>query len=118
MEGNDHKVSLLPSEFKEMVNSIRDLDKALGTHKPRIISQGEMMNREVLAKSLISNRQILEGEIISEKDIDIKSPGNVFLLFLLLDLRLLWEYEILFRDLNNPLDILFQYFLKSLKNLN
>ena len=76
MEGNDHKVSLLPSEFKEMVNSIRDLEKALGTHKPRIISQGEMMNREVLAKSLISNRQILEGEIISEKDIDIKSPGN------------------------------------------
>jgi N-acetylneuraminate synthase len=76
MEGNDHKVSLLPEEFKEMVSSIRDLEKALGTHKPRLISQGEMMNREVLAKSLISNRKILKGDVILENDIEIKSPGN------------------------------------------
>ena len=76
MEGNDHKVSLLPKEFEKMVNSIRDLENALGTHKPRLVSQGEMMNREVLAKSLISNRLILKGDIISKNDVEIKSPGN------------------------------------------
>ena len=55
MEGNDHKVSLLPYEFKNMVNYIREVEQAIGNSGSRIISQGEMMNREVLAKSLILN---------------------------------------------------------------
>ena len=50
MEGNDHKVSLLPHEFKNMVNYIREVELAIGNNASRTISQGEMMNREVLKK--------------------------------------------------------------------
>ena len=35
MEGNDHKVSLLPGEFAEMVARIREVEEALGTAAPR-----------------------------------------------------------------------------------
>ncbi len=76
MEGNDHKVSLLPYEFKNMVNYIREVEQAIGNSGSRIISQGEMMNREVLAKSLIANKSIKKGEVIINEYIDIRSPGN------------------------------------------
>lgn len=75
-EGNDHKVSLLPEELKEMVDQIRLSEEALGTETPRFITQGEMMNREVLAKSLYANKKIFIGEKISRDHIAIKSPGQ------------------------------------------
>jgi sialic acid synthase SpsE/sugar phosphate isomerase/epimerase len=75
-EGNDHKVSLLPAEFEDMVKGIREIEQALGTKSERTITQGEMMNREILGKSLIINRDLSCGEIISQEMIDVKSPGN------------------------------------------
>ena len=76
LEGTDHKVSLLPSEFKEMVAQIHNLEEALGfSNAPREISQGEMINRENLAKSLVANTMIKEGAIITRSMISVKSPG-------------------------------------------
>ena len=76
MEGNDHRVSLLPRELGDMIASIRDVELAIGNNAPRTISQGELMNREVLAKSLVARRDIAEGEVIAESDLDVRSPGN------------------------------------------
>ena len=76
LEGTDHKVSLLPEEFKDMVNQIHNLEEALGILSgPREITQGEMINRENLAKSLVSNTNIKKGEKISRSMITVKSPG-------------------------------------------
>ena len=76
-EGNDHKVSLLPEEFKQMVEAIRQVEPSLGSSvSERMISQGEMMNREVLAKSLIASVAIKKGSVISRDMVDIKSPGQ------------------------------------------
>ncbi|MCF6376273.1 N-acetylneuraminate synthase family protein [Nocardioides KLBMP 9356] len=76
LEGNDHKVSLLPGEFKEMVQRVREVEEALGTAAPRAVSTGEMMNRVNLAKSLVAARRIEVGETLTDADIDIKSPGR------------------------------------------
>ncbi len=76
MEGNDHKVSLLPNEFREMVDAIRATELSMGNGGERIITQGEMMNREILAKSLHASRSILVGDTISENDVIIQSPGQ------------------------------------------
>lgn len=76
MEGNDHRVSLLPDEFATMVQGIRQVEQALGSDRERRISQGEMMNREVLGKSVMINRDVQEGEIISVDMLDVKSPGQ------------------------------------------
>lgn len=76
MEGNDHKVSLLPEELKAMVTGIRQVEAALGTATERRLSQGELMNREILAKSLVINRDLQLGEIITADMIEVKSPGQ------------------------------------------
>jgi sialic acid synthase SpsE/sugar phosphate isomerase/epimerase len=76
MEGNDHRVSLLPAEFAAMVQSIREVEQALGSGQARRITQGEMMNREVLAKSLVARRDIPAGEMIDDDAIDVRSPGR------------------------------------------
>ena len=76
MEGNDHRVSLLPVEFKEMVQRIREVEQAMGSREMRRISQGEMMNREVLGKSLVINTDLKAGKIITEAMIEVRSPGK------------------------------------------
>ena len=86
MEGNDHKVSLLPDEFSRMVESIRNIEKAMGDASERVLSQGEMINREVLAKSLIASGLIKKGDRITREMIEIKSPGQGLQPYLLRDL--------------------------------
>ena len=76
MEGNDHKVSLLPEEFKAMLQGIRQVEEALGTAGERRLSQGELMNRETLAKSLVVNCDLQVGQEITADMIDVKSPGQ------------------------------------------
>lgn len=76
MEGPDHVASLLPEEFKQMVMGIRELELALGVGKSRQLSQGEMINRENLGKSIVASRAIKLNEIITQNDLMIKSPGR------------------------------------------
>lgn len=75
-EGNDHKVSLLPQEFKAMVSEIRNIEAALGFSDERVITQGEMINRENLAKSIHSGANIKKGQSFREEDLVIRSPGQ------------------------------------------
>lgn len=76
LEGNDHRVSLLPGEFLEMVDAIRQVESALGDGETRRLSQGELMNRETLGKSLFVNRAIKVGDVITEEMLDLRSPGR------------------------------------------
>ena len=76
MEGNDHRVSLLPAEFAQMVQGIRQVESALGSSGERKITQGEMMNRETLAKSVVARVPIEAGRTITLDMLDVKSPGN------------------------------------------
>tara|TARA_Y100001970_G_scaffold288820_1_gene417179 strand:- start:1493 stop:3382 length:1890 start_codon:yes stop_codon:yes gene_type:complete len=77
MEGPDHAASLEPKEFKKLVDGIREVELALGKlSSKRILSQGEMINRENLSKSLVSSRALKAGEIIKAEDVIVKSPGQ------------------------------------------
>lgn len=77
MEGNDHKVSLLPEEFKAMVLAIRATEEALGSPDiTKSITQGEMINREILAKSIVARVDIQKGNLITEEMLTVKSPGK------------------------------------------
>lgn len=76
MEGNDHRVSLLPQEFSAMVEGVRQVEAALGGEAVRRLSQGEIMNRESLGKSLWIKVALKPGEIIEEHMIEVRSPGR------------------------------------------
>ncbi len=76
MEGPDHAASLTLEQFSELIKGIREIESALGQGKERIISQGEMINRENLAKSLVATTNISKGTTIEESHIKVCSPGQ------------------------------------------
>lgn len=75
LEGVDHKVSLLPEEFNMMAKGISDVEESLGSGKTRIRTQGELINRENLGKSVLADRDYKAGDIVKLADCIIKSPG-------------------------------------------
>lgn len=77
LEGPDHLASLEPTEFKQLVDGIRAVEQALHWNGPeRNVSQGELLNRENLAKSVIATRSILPGEVFNEDCFRVASPGQ------------------------------------------
>lgn len=77
MEGPDHAASLEPTEFKALVDGIRQVDQALPWTGPgRQASQGELLNRENLSKSVIAARAIEQGEVFTEDNLRVASPGQ------------------------------------------
>ncbi|WP_290138215.1 N-acetylneuraminate synthase [Allocoprobacillus halotolerans] len=58
MEGPDHKASLEPNELKEMVTSIRNIEKALGLEEKKV-SQSENKNKCIARKSIVA-KKVLE----------------------------------------------------------
>lgn len=76
MEGPDHAASLTQAEFRQMTDGIREIETALGDGSARRLSQGEMINRENLGKSLVATRPLKAGTVLAAQDIKIRSPGQ------------------------------------------
>jgi sialic acid synthase SpsE len=76
MEGPDHAASLDQSEFKRLIEGIREIELALGDGKERQISQGEMINRETLGKSLVAATSLSKGTVLVAKHVKVRSPGQ------------------------------------------
>lgn len=75
MEGPDHASSLEPQGFSKMVRDIRQVGMSLGTGQEKFFSRGEILNREVLGKSLVAARRIEPGETISSDMVAVKGPA-------------------------------------------
>lgn len=76
MEGPDHAASLEFEEFKSLIQGIREIESSLGSAARRTVSQGEMINRENLGKSLVAARAMKQGEVITSADVKVLSPGQ------------------------------------------
>ncbi len=75
MEGIDQAASLEPNEFKTLVKYIRESEKAQGEAIKKM-TRGEILQREVLGKSIICSSDIHEGDIFSEQNIEVKGPAK------------------------------------------
>jgi len=75
MDGPDHAASLEPHGFRKMVRDIQQISSALGTGEEKYISRGEILNREVLGKSLVAKRRIESGELIEPEMVTVKGPA-------------------------------------------
>jgi sialic acid synthase SpsE/sugar phosphate isomerase/epimerase len=76
MDGPDHAASLEPQGFSKMVRDIRQVTQSLGTGKEKYFTMGEILNREVLAKSLVATLRIEPGDEITRDMITVKGPGQ------------------------------------------
>ncbi len=75
MSGPDQKASIDISELRQLVKSIRNIESALGDGIKRV-TVSEAKNKEIMRKSIVARRNISKGEILSEKNITTKRPGN------------------------------------------
>jgi N-acetylneuraminate synthase len=76
MEGPDHAASLEFAEFKQLIEGIREIEEALGDGRERTLSQGEMINRENLAKSLVAACPLPAGTQLKPEHIRVRGPGQ------------------------------------------
>ena len=75
MKGSDHAASLEPHQFKELVESIRRIEKILGKAERVIIDELKPL-REKLAKSIATTMPIKKGTVISREMLTVKGPGT------------------------------------------
>jgi len=73
-KGPDHKASMLPEEWKEMVYQIRMLEQSLGAEK--LVNQAETLCKEAFAKSAVPVRDLPVNYTLNTGDITFKSPGK------------------------------------------
>ena len=76
MEGPDHAASLEFREFKSLIADVREVEEALGSGECRTVSQGEMINRENLGKSLVAAHALPKGTVLEANHIKVLSPGQ------------------------------------------
>lgn len=74
LPGPDHEASLEPHELKNMVKSIRDVEKILGAPS-RVPSEQELSNM-ASRKSVILLTDVKKGEVITDKVLGMKRPGT------------------------------------------
>lgn len=75
MEGGDHKASLEPHEFTELVGKIRAVERALGDGVKRCAPSEENV-RAVARKSIVARRFIAKGERLTADMLAVKRPGQ------------------------------------------
>lgn len=75
MIGPDHLASLEPKELKELVDSIRNIENALG-NAVKIPSPSESKNIKIARKSIHLASDIKKGHAFTSDDLIIKRPGN------------------------------------------
>ncbi|OEY73948.1 pseudaminic acid synthase [Salegentibacter salarius] len=71
MGGPDSAFSMEPDEFKFMVDSIREAEKAIGT-----INYNVPQKRALKRRSIFVSEEIKEGDILTENNIKVLRPGN------------------------------------------
>lgn len=74
MVGPDHKASIEPAKLKEMVDSIRHIEVALGDGEKRL-SKSEAKNLEIVRKTIVAKCAIKKGELFTEDNLAIKRSG-------------------------------------------
>jgi len=75
MPGPDHQASLEPEELRRMVQSIRNIEIALGQREKKP-TPSELRNRYIARKSIVAAQAIRKGEILSDLNLTVKRPGT------------------------------------------
>jgi N,N'-diacetyllegionaminate synthase len=73
LSGPDHRASMSPNEFKEMVNSVRVVEKVLGDSIQRLPEEETI--KKLVRRSIVARIPIQKGTVILEEMLDLKRPG-------------------------------------------
>ena len=73
-KGPDHPHSMEPDEFKFMVDSIREVERAMGSTRKEVVDE-ESETVFVQRRCLYAKRDLKKGQIITPEDIDVLRPA-------------------------------------------
>ena len=75
LSGPDHKSSLEPTELKNMIKNIKEIQLALGKNK-KVVTISEAENRKIIRRSIVADTIIEKGEKFTNLNLTVKRPGN------------------------------------------
>lgn len=75
MDGGDHRASLDPAEFSELVAKIRALETALGDGI-KCCKPSEYNTRDIARKSIVVIKPLNKGDRITKDALSVKRPGT------------------------------------------
>ena len=73
-KGPDHPHSMEPAEYRFMVDSIREVESALGSSRKEVVEE-ENETVFVQRRCLYAKRDIRKGHVLTEDDIDVLRPA-------------------------------------------
>jgi N,N'-diacetyllegionaminate synthase len=73
MPGPDHKASLNPKKMELFINSIKKVDKILGSYK-KTINKNELQMIKYARRGIVAKRNLSKGSIINKKNFTFKRP--------------------------------------------
>jgi len=76
LPGPDHVASLEPTELKEMVSSIRNIELAISGSGVKELSESEKKNILIVRKSIHFSTDLEKGHLLEEKDFISLRPGT------------------------------------------
>lgn len=74
-QGPDHLASLEPHELKSMIDSVRNIEDAMG-NGIKSPSDKEKKNMLVARKSIVASKDIMKNEIFTTENLTTKRPGT------------------------------------------
>jgi N-acetylneuraminate synthase/N,N'-diacetyllegionaminate synthase len=76
LSGPDHKASLEPKELRDMVQAIRNVEKAVAGNGIKEPSESELKNLTIVRKSLHASKDLEKDKIIKNSDVICLRPGD------------------------------------------
>jgi len=76
LPGPDHIASLEPLELKQMVDAIRNIEKAISGNGIKLPSESEKKNIAIARKSIHLAKNLVEGHTLTENDLISLRPGD------------------------------------------
>lgn len=73
-KGPDHPHSMEPNEFKYMVDSVREVERAMGSTRKEVVAE-EAETVFVQRRCLYAKNTLQKGQIITADDIDVLRPA-------------------------------------------
>ncbi len=75
LPGPDHKASLEPDELRNMIESIRQVESAIGTGQ-KVASPSEKANISIARKSIHLKNNVPRGKVLEVSDLIMLRPGD------------------------------------------
>jgi len=74
-KGTDHAFSLEPLGLEKVIRNLKRIPKILGSYEKKIL-KSENKPLFKMQKSIVTNKKLKVGHILSKNDLEIKSPGG------------------------------------------